>query len=371
MNLFLLSARGLFSNVAGDTIFELENILVQTCNAQLLIPNAHGLMQWSSQFSPPITKFFNKFVKRTTGFYKLADFSPQPSNQPNILLIITIHGGELEILSSIPKWRQKFDLVIGYVFDSWLPEIYSKNVYGLDHLFVALPEVIESLHNKFKIPVSFVPFAADVLAHGSCKLNRPIDLTNFGRIPQQYHQAFFRRFNQQNSDRIYYNSTPRKAEIFPKLPYEKRKDEEDTLLLFHLLRNSKLVLAFDTLYPGMRQFPYSFVTLRWFYGAATGCAIVGKRPITPVADELLNWEDSTIELPEDPQKSVELIEELLQDTTRLHAIHKRNYVESLARHDWRHRIQTIFEAVNLPLPEVLGKELSQLKTLHQQTKDLA
>ena len=366
MNLFLLSSRSLASSVSWDPVFELENILVRTCNAQLLIPTASSLVQWSSQFTPPVTNFFNKFIKRTTGLYKLADFSHQPSNQPNVLLIIALHGGDLELLSSIPGWRQSFDVVIAYVFDSWNPEIYSNNVRYLDSLFVALPEVIQPLKKNFGIPVSLVPFAADVLAHGSCQLNRPIDLTNFGRIPQQYHQAFFHRFNQPNSERIYFNFTPRKVENMPKLPYEKRKDEEDTLLLFHMLRKSKLMLAFDTLYPGMRQFPFSFVTLRWFYGAATGCAIVGKRPITPVADELLNWEDSTIELPEDPRKSVELIEELLQDTTRLHAIHKRNYIESLACHDWRHRIQTIFEAVNLPLPDVLREELSQLKTLHKQ-----
>jgi Glycosyl transferases group 1 len=366
MNLFLLSSRALFSSVSWDPVFELENILVRSCSAQLLIPTAHGLMHWSSQFPPPVTNFCNKLIKRTTGLYKLPNFAAQSSNQTNVLLIITLHGGELEILSSIPKWRQEFDLVIAYVFDSWFPEIYSKNVYRLDRLFVALPEVIESLEKKFNIPVSLVPFAADVLAHGSCKCDRPIDLTNFGRIPQQYHQAFFQKFNQLNSDRIYFNFTPRQVQNLPKLPYEKRKDEEDTLLLFHILRKSKLALAFDTLYPGMRQFPYSFVTLRWFYIAATGGAIVGKRPTTPIADELLNWEDSTIELPEYPQKSVELIEELLQNTVRLDNIRKRNYINSLARHDWRHRIASIFEAVNIPLPDVLVQELSQLKGLYQQ-----
>jgi hypothetical protein len=155
--------------------------------------------------------------------------------------------------------------------------------------------------------------------------------------------------------------------MFPKLPYEKRKDEEDTLLLFHILRHSKITLAFDTIYPGMRQFPYSFITLRWFYGAATGGAIVGKRPTTPLYDELLNWEDATIELPDDPQKSVELIEELLQDTQRLESIYKRNYVESLARHDWRYRIQSMLEKVQIPLPHGLREELGKLKLLHEKS----
>ncbi|NJS12242.1 MAG: glycosyltransferase family 1 protein [Microcoleus sp. CSU_2_2] len=364
MNLFVLSARALHSSVSWDPVFELENLVVRTCNAELLIPSAHNLLLWSSGLYPSISRIVHKAIKSTTGFYKLPDL-PKLSNKPNVLLLIGISGAELELLSSIPKWRERFDVVIAYIFDSWEPAIYSKNVSRLDHLFVALPEVIDELKQRFGIPVSLINFGADVLAQGSCQLKRSLDLTSFGRIPEQYDRAFFNEFNQPGSEQIYYSSTPRTGEVFPKLPYEKRKDEKDTLQLFHILRNSKITLAFDTLYPGMRKFPYSFITLRWYYGAATGGAIVGKRPTTPLADELLNWEDATIELPDDPQKSVELIKELLQDEVRLHSIYKRNYVESLARHDWRLRIQSMFETVQIPLPHLLHEELLQLKMLHE------
>jgi len=363
MNIFVLSSRGLWSNVSWDPVFELENIVVRTCNAQLLVPSARDLLIRSYGLAPPSDRIARKAIKRTTGFYKLAPL-PELFDKPNVLLTIGLSGSDLELLSSIPKWRQCFDLAIGYVFDAWDTGSYSKNVYHLDHLFVALPEVIHELKQYFGIPVSLLPFGADVLTQGSCQVKRSIDLMSFGRIPTQYHNAFLNKFNQPGSEQIYYKSTPRNDERFPKLPYEKRKDEEDTLLLFHFLRNSQITLAFDTLYPGMRQFPYSFITLRWFYGWATGGAIVGKRPTTPLADELLNWEDATIELPDDPQKSVELIEELLQDTQRLHSIYRRNYVESLARHDWRYRIQSMLEKVKIPLPHLLHEELLQLKMLH-------
>lgn len=366
MNLFLLSSRALVSNVSWDPVFELENIVLQTCKAQLLIPSCREIIQWSSSKLHPLPdRILRKVVKSTTGFYKLEPL-PDLSNQPNVLLLIGISGADLELLSSISKWRQRFDVVIAYIFDSWWPEIYSKNVYQLDHLFVALPEVIDELKQKFSIPVSLIPFAADVLTQGSCQQKRSIDLTSFGRIPSHYDRAFCHKFNQPGSEQIYFKSTPRAAEEFPKLPYEMRKEEPDTLMLFHILRHSKLTLAFDTLYPGMRAFPYSFITLRWFYGTATGGAVVGKRPTTPLMDELLNWEDATIELPDDPQQSVEFIDELLQDEVRLNGIYKRNYVESLARHDWRHRIQSMLETVKIPLPQGLGEELSQIKRIHDQ-----
>lgn len=363
MNIFIISSRALSSHVSWDPVFELENILVRTCNAQLLIPSATYWREHSEGMPPLAKRIVRKAIKSTTGFYKL-DSLPELSNKPNVLLTIGLSGANMELLSTIPNWRQRFDVVIGYVFDAWDTNSYSENVYHLDHLFVPLPQVIDELTQHFNIPVSLLPFGADVLAQGSCQVKRSLDITSFGRIPAQYHNAFLNKFNQPGSEQIYYKSTARREEMYPKLPYEQRQDQEDTMLLFHILRNSKLTLAFDTLYPGMRKFPYSFVTLRWFYGAATGGAIVGKRPTTPLMDKLFDWEDATIELPDHPQKSVELIAELLQDTKRLQSIYKRNYVESLARHDWRYRIQAMLEKVGVPLPHLLREELLELKTLH-------
>jgi hypothetical protein len=160
-----------------------------------LIPSARDSYQWSSQLPSLANRIVNKAIKSTTGCYKLGSL-PELSNKPNVLLIIGISGGDIELLSSIPKWRQRFDVVIAYVFDSWGSEIYSKNVYDLDHLFVALPDVIDELKQKFSIPVSLVPFGADVLAQGSCQVKRSIDLTSFGRIPAQYNGAFLNKFNQ-------------------------------------------------------------------------------------------------------------------------------------------------------------------------------
>ena len=113
----------------------------------------------------------------------------------------------------------------------------------------------------------------------------------------------------------------------------------------------------------MREFPHSFVTLRWFEGGAAGCAIAGKRPTTPIAEQLLDWEDATLELPDDPEASADFIEELLQDQQRLESIHKRNYIQNLTRHDWRWRIKNMLEQLQIPLPAPLANELLQLESL--------
>ncbi|MBV8887461.1 MAG: glycosyltransferase family 1 protein [Chroococcidiopsidaceae cyanobacterium CP_BM_RX_35] len=366
-NVYVLSGRKLISTVAWDPIFELENLLVRMCDGQLLLPTARGITQWLHGRPKYMAQLPNKIVRHTIGLYNLLDGSFKSQERRNILFIIGISGADLGLLSSLPRWRQYFDVVVAYISDAWGVNTYPKHTHHIDHLFVPHPEIIEPLQKYFGIPVSLLPLGSDVLTHGSGGLNRPFDLVSFGRTPENYHRTFVKAFNQPGSGRIYYRSIPRPLEAFPKTPYEERRDQENFLQLFKILRRSTLALAFDPrIYSGMRQFPFSIITNRWFDCGAAGCVIIGKRPTAPIADKLLDWKDATIELPEDPQTSVEFIKELLQDRPRLASIHKRNYAENLAQHDWRYRIKTMLEQLDIPLPDPLVNELSQLKTLHAQ-----
>jgi len=62
MNIFVLSSRALCSTVSWDPVFELENIIVRTCNAQLLIPSARDVIQWSSGLNPLADRIIRKAV---------------------------------------------------------------------------------------------------------------------------------------------------------------------------------------------------------------------------------------------------------------------------------------------------------------------
>jgi hypothetical protein len=364
MNLYVLSNRGLQSSVSDDPAYELEDLLVETCDAHLLVPVMRESRQWVARSRRHTAVLLEKLIRRTTGLYQPLEISLPETTEPNVLLVIGISGAQLEPLSSIPDWRQRFDLVIGYVFDAWILEAYPNFTNQLDHLFVPLPEVIPTLQAHFGIPVSLLPFGVDALVHGSQGSDRPLDVISYGRIPFQFHQSFSKAFNQPGSAQCYYRSLPRRAEYAPTRDYYERDDRYDRQLLFHMLRRTKVALAFDTLYPGMRVFPYSFVTLRWFECGATGCAIAGIRPTTPIGNQLLNWQDAVIDLPDDPETSVQIVKDLLADSSRLEEIHRRNYRENLSRHDWRLRIQDLLTQLNLPLPTKLVYQLEQLKSLH-------
>lgn len=370
MGIYVLSGRNLVSSVSHDPLHELEDLILQTCNGQLLAPALRGVARWSEQQPARLSHYLDKVINRTGGFYQPFTNLSLP-NELNVLLMVSLEGASLRLLSSIPQWRQRFDRVSAYVFDAWGPEIYPKFTSHFDHLCVPMPEIVDSLQRHWSVPVSLLPFGADALVHGSSSSHRPIDLISYGRIPKADHTAFSRAFNYPGSDRLYYRSTPRPLERSPKVPYAQRSDQEDNGLLYHILRKTKIALAYDTLQPGMRKFPHSFVTLRWFQGGAAGCAIVGKRPTTPAADQLLDWEDATIELPDEPAARVACLQDLLQDSSRLQAIQHRNYLQNLSRHDWRLRIRDWLLELDVPLPAPLVEQIADLKAKHQQLSQLS
>ncbi|HIK18357.1 MAG TPA: glycosyltransferase family 1 protein [Leptolyngbyaceae cyanobacterium M33_DOE_097] len=361
MFLNILSQRNLVSTVSTDCLFEFEDLVVQTCGAQILAPIARPVKIRAHHKPTLINRLSEKVTRRLIGAFEPLSFSLPSQHSPKVLLIPAIHGHQLHALSAIKDWRKQFDIVAAYVFDAWNFDIYPDYVRQFDHLFVPMPELVEPLHQTFQIPVSFLPFGSDALQHGSNEDGRFIDLLSYGRIPEAFHRAFSEAFNQPGSEQLYYRATPRASSSYPNRPYRDREDIRDRRLFYQLLRRTKLAIAFDTMYPGMREFPYPFITIRWFECSATGCGIVGKRPTTPAADELLNWRDATIELPDNPQRSVEMIRSLLDDPHRLQAIRSRNYKHNLARHDWRWRIEQMLQTLGLPIPHPLERTLHLLR----------
>ena len=75
---------------------------------------------------------------------------------------------------------------------------------------------------------------------------------------------------------------------------------------------------------------------------------------------LLDWPNATIDLPEDPDASVEAIQGILTDGDFIREVSARNLVEMNKRHDWRHRLATILANDGFALPALLSEQLEIL-----------
>ena len=386
MEIFLLSKRNAIASPSYAHIYALENIFRDTCGARVIAPVASESSKRIQNSNLPKRleeKVLNPLLFKSNRLYKSINrVEGLSANETNVLLLIGMHGGDLGLLSCLKDWRKKFDLVIAFIQDAWIFEAFPDYTTQLDCLFVAIKDLIEPLRAQFSIPVAYLPYSEDVLERGSCNVQRSIDVTSYGRIPSEYHNRLFDLSDRGPShpggrNFFYYRQVPEGAQLNPDEPFTpSRFDYQHSALISNVLANSKLSLAFDFTYTVQRavelpnghnhpsyQYRKPVLGWRWYEGIAAGAALVGKRPPIPEADELLDWEDATIELPDDPDAGVEAILELLQDEDRLHAIHHRNYWNALNRHDHRHRMETIFTELALPIPPGLQEQLDRMAYL--------
>jgi hypothetical protein len=273
--------------------------------------------------------------------------------------------GICEVLKVIPQWRSRFDIVCAYVLDAFMPQApkhrtvsrFSGLIGMLDHVFIPMTGCAEAYQMAFETPVSFLPYACNVIKFGSNSLNRPIDVIGYGRQHTHHSQLISAHYNTLDSDRLYYFTSHMNISTVNNF-YNHRS------LFWKILQRSQIALSYDPITTNPERFPFSFITQRWFECLTAGCLVVGNRPNCPEVSHLLNWQDSTIDMPSCSENIIPFLEDLLTDRERLNEAHQRNYIHCLASHDWCHRIADMFNHLNISHPEPLRQSLEILNEMH-------
>ncbi|MCU0568874.1 MAG: glycosyltransferase [Oculatellaceae cyanobacterium Prado106] len=358
MNLFVLSEssddKNHVSNAVGQT---LEDVIASTCNATFIYPFKNDRIELLNGLQFSDAPYLRRFRHRIFKSWYTLDSLPQLGKNQNILLIIGMQPFGLLAMHALKDQLNQFDLKIGYILDGFNPNELDRSLIGnLDHLFVISAELADHMNDLGYVPTHFLPIATDVSRYGSLNPHRWIDIISYGRTNPQVHRTLQQHFyspNQPNCkrNRVYYRST------FARGDADNLQDHIS--ILSRLLSCSKVSLCFEASHTP-RFMGYSPLLYRWFEGWAAGCTLVGKKPFGKGTADLMDWENSTINLPDSSTEWIPFLEELLKDSEWLSLNAQRNYRESLLRHDWRYRLQDLFKIVELPVPETLKLEITAL-----------
>jgi hypothetical protein len=343
MNLFVLSE--LYpgnKHVGWSVLYPLEEVLSSTFDATFIYPLPNNKIQFLKRYRHRIFK----------SWYEINNL-PTLDKGPNILLVIGLGPRFLLSIHALKTLLKKFDLRIGYILDGFYSSHLDRDVIPyLDHLFVICADIADIINSNTKLTTTFLPLATDVLKLGSNSISRSIDIIGYGRTEPKIHKCLQRSFNEKQNNRIYLHSTFSQPEVFD-IP-------EHTKLLFKILSRSKISLCFEA--SNVERFQgHSPILMRWFESWSSGCNVVGTKPFGKGVANLLNWQNSTIEVPDDSADWLPFFEELLSDNNTLIANSQRNYRECLNRHDWRYRIKDMFKILELPIKENLKNEIAYLK----------
>jgi hypothetical protein len=356
MNIFVLSELSCENKHVGWSVsHSLEETLASACQAQFIYPYWNGYT--STKPLPDAVdqqvSFLNRCRNRLLKSWYTVEAWPELGPGLNILLVVGIRPKFLLSMFALGPVLDQFDLRVGYLLDGFDPCYMNQPpLTKLDHLFVISDQLANEVRSLYSVNVSWLPLGINTLAWGNYSTHRSIDLMGYGRMNEAVHTQLQQHFNQADSDRIYFHSTFTCTGV--------ANPKEHIALQIKLLKRSKINLCFEV--SNISRFcGRSPLLYRWLEGWAAGSAIVGTKPRDPEVGALMDWPNSALELPTNPEEWIPFLETLLDDEAKLAEISHRNYRECRLRHDWRYRLRDFFTMMHLPLPQTLEQELAEIR----------
>ena len=353
--ILMYSQRGIYRpEVWRCTFYEFEQLVQQFELVDLVAPvreRQHDLRRINAQRSGKRTP-----IALNPGVQKA-----KVDREYDLFIAVCEKPSELLNVNMLKGWREKCTKSI-----CWMAEIYIHEIPGLkaplrvlsdfDYVLLNVARTVEPLSDALGQRCIYLPAGID--AKSFCPFPsapaRSIDVLSIGRRSENTHQ---RLLNMAKAGEVFY--------IYDTLLDLHTGDlAQHRFMLANLAKRSRYFIVNQgkintpSETGGQVEFGY-----RYFEGAASGTVMVGDYPDSAEFQEYFGWDDAVIHLPFGSDRIGDIIHELDADPDRQQAIRKKNVANTLLKHDWAHRWQSILTMVELEPNALLLKRKNELEEL--------
>lgn len=282
-------------------------------------------------------------------------------------LFFAICGSPPDLLriNAVSNWRARCKKAICLIDEVWVREV--KNYRNYLHMLRDFDLVVlyysqsvgpidESIGDR---KCAFLPPGVDTIRF--CPLpdppRREIDVYSIGRRSGVTHKAFLKMA--ERGDFFYLHDSTSADHVLD--PLEHRN------LFANIAKRSRYFIV----NPGLIDRPdvrgnQIEIGNRYFEGAAAGNILLGERPRNGEFERFFDWPDSLIDLAYNSPDAEAIVRELDQQPERQAKMRKLNVQQSLIRHDWAYRWESILNIVGVaPLPRLEARK-EKLRGLAEQ-----
>jgi hypothetical protein len=263
------------------------------------------------------------------------------------------HAHELFSLATVPDWRARCRLAACFVNELWshqLPEYLLELLSEFDHVFIGVQHPVEDVARIIGRPCTYLPMAADVLRFAPYPSTPPrtIDVCNIGRRSPVTHAALTQLARERRLF-YYYDTVRASGERGKQITFSVNDASEHRLLLANLLQRSRYYVANRARVnepesaKGKEE-----ISARYYEGLAAGAVVIGEAPRSEEFRRQFDWPDAVVHMPFDSPDVGEVLTRLDSDAARMDRIRWRNVQNAALRHDWVHRLGTVFATVGVP-----------------------
>lgn len=281
----------------------------------------------------------------------------------NILFVTALNGSHVKFGFSLNSKRSNYTHSALYISENVEAEHAPLEAWqSYDIIFCFCSELAESLQKKTGVRTIYWPPNSDVLNLYSLRAHRPIDLLFMGRSNTNLLFSVQERIISAKADLTCVDFVTRVNDD------RTQTAQKEFRLLVDMHSRSSAVACFEASYlPRYRG--RSPLLSRWVYAWMAGCMVFGSRPRNKQAQKEMDWPGAMTDLPDDAENAIQLIEDCLANHSMVEEQRVRNVVETLMRHDTRHRLLQLCVELNLQPPVRLLEDIERVRILADRLRD--
>jgi len=375
-SVLLLSMRRLNNLVAFCMQYEFEDIVADLTGADRVDVGDRDALDLSrrayrlARFATGSRRFARAFAPRPPGVRLQRDYE--------LFFPVFNYAHELYALTTVPDWRKRCRVAACFINEAIgetprrgerrVPDYLLEQLAEFDHIFIGMRHAVGEVARITGRPCTYLPPAADVLRFSPYPEppERAIDVLNIGRRSAVTHEALL-RLARDHRLFYYYDTVAASGTGQKQRTFRVDNASEHRVLLASLLQRSRYFIANRS----RANDPESTtvgeeISGRFYEGAAAGTIMLGEAPRTDEFRTEFDWPDAVIPLPFDSPDVGDVLAELDRDPHRIARIRRDNVCNAALRHDWVHRLRTVFETVGIPPTEAMlerEKRLCALATM--------
>lgn len=367
----LLSQRRIADLVAFCLAYEFEDTFAAVTDAERIDVADRPALELSRRAY--------KLVRLASGSSALAcRFAPEPRNKVvlerdfELFFPVFSNAFELYSLAAIPNWRQRCRKAGCFITEVWsdnLPEYLLELLSAFDHVFLGLRHSVPEVARVTGRPCTYLPLAADVLRFSPAAPDkpRPIAVCNIGRRSSVTHAALLEE-SARNHSFYYYDTVAASGSDLKQRTFRVDSPHEHRIMLATILKHSNYFIANRSHVndPGFTA-GRDEISARFYEGAAAGTVMIGAAPRTEEFKRQFDWPDAVIDLPFDCADIGRILAELNREPERLRAVRHENVRQAALKHDWVHRIRTVFDVLGLAPTDRMQERADQLGRIASRT----
>jgi hypothetical protein len=336
--------------VWAGLFWQARNLLEKTVD---LVPLSLPIAMASNQGQPRYS-LRHQLALRTTS-RELRDLVERElsSSDQNVLEVQGTSAAVIHRSSLLdPIWDRFYKRVLTIV-DTIEPEhVPRSKTQQFDLIRCFCPALARRWRSQTSVPVLFQPSGIDAVEFLNDGEHRPIDMIVVGRRDREFYQTVHQHYLPPERGRLLLD--------FGTRPQGARQPEEEWRLLMSAYARAQIAFCFEP--SSTERFKgRSSMTHRWPQAWTAGCTVIGRGPTEPELQPYLDWPESTLEVPDDPNAWIPFLETTLQDSEGLQRRRERNTLEALRRHDARLHLRNLLFVLGLERPTKLRAELERLE----------